>query len=266
MPERERVYRTEAIVLRHSDFGEADRLLTVFTPYLGKLRLLAKGVRKPASRKAGHLETFTRTQLLIARGRNLDIITQAQMLEPYVALRQDLWRMSHAYYAAELLDRFSEEDAENEPLYRLFATALGWICTADNLPLTLRFFELQVLGLVGYRPQLFHCLHCNAPLEPVINYFSPQEGGMLCPRCGESERSARPLALNALKVLRHIQTHTYAECAALQLQPGTHDEVERALQDYLLYILERRFKSVEFLNMLRPNAATCARPANDQSP
>jgi DNA repair protein RecO (recombination protein O) len=251
VPDRERVYRTEAIVLRHSDFGEADRLLTVMTPYLGKLRLLAKGVRRPRSRKAGHLETFTRTQLLVARGRNLDIITQAQTLEPYLALRRDLWRTSHAYYAGELIDRFSEEDAENEPVYRLFSDALGWICKSPNLPLTLRYLELQVLNLVGYRPQLFNCLHCNAPLEPIVNYFSPQEGGILCPRCGEGTRGARPIGLGALKVLRYLQTREYRACEGLQLQPSTMDEVERALQDYLLYILERQFKSIEFLNLLR---------------
>ena len=150
MPDRARVYRTEAIVLRHSDFGEADRLLAVYTPYLGKLRLLAKGIRKPASRKAGHLDLFTRTQLLVARGRNLDIVTQAQMVEPYLALRQDLWRMSHAYYVGELVDSFGEEQAENEPLYDLLCNVLGWICTSADLPLTMRFFELRLLGLVGY--------------------------------------------------------------------------------------------------------------------
>ena len=123
MPDRERVYRTEAVVLRHSDFAEADRLLTVYTPYLGKVRLLAKGIRKPRSRKAGHLELFTRTQLLVARGRNLDIITQAQTLEPYLALRQDLWRMSHAYYVGELVDCFGEEQAENHTLYRILSPA-----------------------------------------------------------------------------------------------------------------------------------------------
>jgi DNA repair protein RecO (recombination protein O) len=254
----EHAYRTEAIVLRHSDFGEADRLLTVVTPYLGKLRLLAKGIRKPSSRKAGHLDLFTRTELMVARGRNLDIITQAQMIEPYLALRRDLWRMSHAYYVAELLDVFSEEQAENEALYRLFSHALGWICQSNDLQLSMRFFELRVLDLAGYRPQLFNCLRCNAPLEPVINYFSPEEGGALCPRCGEGWRGARPIPLSALKVLRYMQTHEYAQCAALQLQLSTAEEIERALQDYLTYTLERRLKSVEFLNILR--RAPCQMP------
>jgi len=256
MSGHEHAYRTEAIVLRHSDFGEADRLLTVVTPYLGKLRLLAKGVRKPSSRKAGHLDLFTRSELLVARGRNLDIVTQAQMIEPYLALRQDLWRMSHAYYVAELLDVFSEEQAENEALYRLFSQALGWICQSSNLPQVVRFYELRALDLAGYRPQLFSCLRCNAALEPVINYFSPEEGGVLCPHCGEGWRGARPIPLGALKVLRYMQTHEYSKCAALQPRPSTAEEVERVLQDYLTYTLERRLKSVEFLNMLRRTPAS----------
>lgn len=251
MPDRFRVYRTEAIVLRHSDFGEADRLLTVFTPYLGKVRLLAKGIRKPASRKAGHLDLFTRTQLLIARGRNLDIITQAQTLEPYLALRQDLWRMSHAYYVGELVDSFGEEQAENEPLYTLLCDALGWVCSSSDLALTMRFFELRLLGLVGYQPQLFQCLHCKAPLEPLVNYFSAEEGGMVCPRCAENQRGMRPIALGTLKVLRYLQTRGYEECIRLQLQPSTRAEAEEVLQQYLVYLLERRLKSVEFMNLLR---------------
>jgi DNA repair protein RecO (recombination protein O) len=256
VPDRERVYRTEAVVLRHSDFGEADRLLTVYTPYMGKLRLLAKGVRKPTSRKAGHLESFTRTQLLIARGRNLDIITQAEIIEPYVALRQDLWRLSHAYYVAELVDRFSEEQSENHPLYRLLCDVLGWICDSSDLALTMRFFELHMLSLVGYRPQLFDCPGCNARLEPVTNFFSAEAGGALCPRCGEGEREARAISLGALKVLRYLQTHEYTECARLQLRKATHSELEEVLQNYLVHILERRLKSVEFLDILRRGGLT----------
>jgi len=249
--DRSRLYRTEAIILKHNDLGEADRLVTVLTPFLGKLRLVAKGVRKPTSRKAGHLESFTRSQLLVARGRNLDIITQAEMLEPYLRLRSDLWRTSHAYYVGELVDRFSEEQSENPPLYRLLCKVLGWICEAQDLALALRYFELSLLDLAGYRPQLFHCLKCNTELEPMVNYFSSQEGGVLCPGCGQAEPSALPMPLGALKVLRYMQTHPYADCASLQLKTATVAVLEQTLQGYLVYILERRLKSVEFLNLLR---------------
>ena len=92
MSRRARVYRTEAIVLRRTDFGEADRLLTVYTPDRGKLRLIAKGARKPTSRKSGHVELFSRGQFLVAVGRELDIITQAETLEPFRPLRENLLR------------------------------------------------------------------------------------------------------------------------------------------------------------------------------
>lgn len=251
MADRSRVYHTEAIVLRHSEFGEADRLLTVYTPELGKLRLLAKGIRKQRSRKAGHLELFTRTELLVARGRNLDIVTQAQAVEPYRALRTDLWRMSNACYVAELVDAFGEEQAENAPLYLLLSNALEWICTSSDLPLTLRFVELSLLGLVGYRPQLFQCIHCATPLEPTVNCFSSEDGGMLCPGCAENRPGVRALSLGALKVLRYLQTRPYADCAALKLQASTRSEVEEVLQGYLVYLLERKLKSVEFMGLVR---------------
>jgi len=251
VPDRDRVYRTEAVVLRHNDFGEADRLLTVYTPYMGKVRLLAKGIRKPKSRKAGHLETFTCTQLLVARGRNLDLITQAETIEPYVALRRDLWRMSHAYYVGELVDGFSREQSENRPLYDLLCDVLGWICRSADLPLTMRFFELRLLDLVGYRPRLFHCPRCSTRLEPVTNFFSTDEGGALCPRCGEAERAAMAISVGALKVMRFLQTHSYQECAGLQLTSKTRSGVEAVLHSYIVYLLERRLKSVEFLDILR---------------
>jgi len=256
VPNRERIYRTEAVILRRSDFGEADRLLTVYTPYLGKVRLLAKGIRKPSSRKAGHLELFTRTQLLIARGRNLDIITQAETLDSYQALRQDLWRMSHAYYVAELVDSFAAEHAENRALYALLCDVLNWICDSTDLALTMRFFELHLFDLVGYRPQLFHCPRCGSQLEPVVNFFSSDDGGVLCPRCGEGRPKARAISLQAFKVLRYLLTHDYAQCVHLRLRQATHSEVEGVLRDYLMHILERRPKSVEFLNTLRHEGLT----------
>src|SRR5512136_3161070 len=113
MPDRMRSQRVEAIVLRHSDWGEADRLLWLFTRELGKLKAVAKGIRKPRSRKAGHLEPFTRVELLLAQGRDLFIITQAEAKDAYLALREDLVRVGYASYVIELLDRFTFEEGEN---------------------------------------------------------------------------------------------------------------------------------------------------------
>ncbi len=251
MPHRERVYQTEAIVLRRTDFGEADRLLTVFTPEQGKLKLIAKGARKPTSRKSGHVELFSHSRFLVAVGRDLDIITQAETLEPFLPLREDLLRTTYAYYVAELADAFTAERDENRPLFHLLHEALGWLCTAEDLALAARYYELHLLGLVGFQPQLFLCGGCREPLQPVVNYFSAAEGSAFCPRCGYERGGTAELSLNALKVLRFLQTRDWATCRLLRLSPASHLEVERTMNHYITYHLERQLKSADFIYRLR---------------
>lgn len=248
---RERLYRTEAIILKRADFGEADRLLTFFTPYRGKLRAIAKGARKPSSRKSGHLELFSHTRLLLAKGRNLDIITQAETVEPFLPLREDLLRTTYAYYAAELADRFTGDEDENRLLFDLLLAAFDRLGRADDLALAARYFELRLLALVGYQPQLFQCVNCQTPIEPVINFFYPGEGGVLCPRCGEGRSEAMPLSLNALKVMRFLQTRDYDTIRQLRVRLPLHAELEKIMLRYITYILERNLKSVDFLHHLR---------------
>jgi DNA repair protein RecO (recombination protein O) len=252
--ERDRLYRTDGLILHRTDFGEADRLLTVFTPGLGRLRLLAKGARKVTSRKAGHIEPFMYVHLLVARGRNLDIVSQVEMLEAFRPLREDLERASQAYYLAELISSFIEEGDENPLLFDMALATLARLCEARDRLLAMRFFELHSLGLVGYQPQLHFCVECRGQLEPVTNYFHPASGGTLCPRHGEAVRSAEPLALPTLKVLRYLQTRPWDQVAALQLKPDTHLDVEAVLQRYIVYLLERRLKSVDFIYRLRHEA------------
>jgi DNA repair protein RecO (recombination protein O) len=263
---RERTYRTEAVVLRRKDIGEADRILTLFTPGRGKVRVVAKGIRKPRSRKAGHLELFTRSRLLLAAGRDLDIITQAEMVEGYRPVREELLRGAYAAYMVELLDRFTPDAEENPELYDLLVEGLGWAAQAADLGLAARYYELHLLGLAGYQPQLQRCVSCGQPLEPVDQFFSPSAGGVICPRCAaQADERARqmpgaerpdrlPLSLAALKLLRYIQSNTYARVAALSISPRTHAEVEYVLTRYITLVLERQLKSVEFLKLIRREA------------
>ena len=252
---KEHLYRTEAIVLKRSDMGEADRLLTVYTPGPGKLRLLAKGVRKIASRKAGHVELFLHAEFQVAQGHTWDIVTQAETLHAFRALREDLWRTGYASYCAELLDRFAEEEGENRPLFDLALATLERLDRESDLALSVRYFEMHLLALAGYQPELFHCPICRNPLQPVVNYWVPAEGGALCPRDGEARPEAGPLSLNALKVLRFLQTRDWETCRRLSLSKGLHAELESTLQRTIVYVLERNLKSVAFLHTLRRQLA-----------
>src|SRR5436305_9819437 len=114
-----RVYRSEGIVLKAYNYGEADHILTLFTPNAGKLRAVAKGMRRTKSRMSGHLDLFKRSTLLVARGRQLDLVTQAETIESFSAMREDLWRSTYCHYVAELVDAFSVEVMANYPLYAL---------------------------------------------------------------------------------------------------------------------------------------------------
>jgi len=255
MPQ-ERLYRTEAIILRHADLGEADRLLTIFTPARGKLRVVAKGARKPASRKSGHVELFTRSTLLIAKARNLDIVSQAETVEAYRALRKDLLRSTYAHYIVELLDRFTGDEEESAELYDLLADTLARLCDAENPALLARFYELRLLTLAGYQPRLFDCARCGKPLREIESESPPygfdcSQGGVLCDECVPKSRDALPLTLTALKILRHATRVDWSAFAALKLRPLVAREVEQTMQRYITYILERNLKSVEFLRTLR---------------
>jgi len=266
---RERTYRTEAIVLRRTDFMEADRLLTLYSREFGKVRAIAKGARKPQSRKTGHVELFMRTRFLIARGRNLDIITQAEMVEAYPELREDLVRTTYASYAGELLDRFTVEEDKNLQLYDLLADALRWFATTDRLLLAARFYELRLLNLTGYRPQLFRCVACDEEIEEQDQLFSAELGGLLCPGCESADRRAKPISAAAVKVLRYLQTRRWHTVSQLRLRRDLHAEIESVMYYYLTYILERNLKSADFLARLRREAKLFApeekRKENEQS-
>ncbi len=250
-----RVYRTEGIVLKGYDFGEADRILTLYTPQLGKLRAIAKGVRRTKSRKAGHLDLFTRSNLLVARGRQLDIITQAETIESFAPMRIDLVRLSYAHYVAELVDAFTVEQMANYPVYATTVATLRRISTAEDPALSIRSFEVQLLGLMGYRPQLHRCLSCDTAIEPVSNRFSPKMGGVLCPLCASEDRAAGPISVQALKVLRNLQTNEAAILQLPELRLEVGQEVEARLQEYIEYRLEKAPRSVRFLDQLRTEGA-----------
>ena len=252
--QRQRSFRVEAVILRHTDWGEADRLIWLYTREMGKLRAVGKGVRKPGSRKAGHLEPFMRANLQLARGRDLPQITQAETVEAYLPLRDSLMLATCASYVVELLDRFTYEEGENFSLYRLLYETLNRLCTAPDPNLVLRYYEIRLLDLLGFRPHLFQCANCGTKIQPQNQYFSAQQGGVLCPKCGEQAPGVHPISINALKYLRHFQRSGFTEAGRAQLTPSLNSEMENLMQHYLTYLLERGLNTPAFLRRVRRDA------------
>jgi DNA repair protein RecO (recombination protein O) len=251
---RPRVYKTQAIVLRQRKLGEADKIVTLYCSHLGKLDAVAKGVRRTKSRLAGHLEPLTLGTYLIAEGRELDIVTQAETVEAFPALRDDLERLSRGLYCAELVDRLTPERSEGNPIFRLLQDTLGLLASEDAIDLALRRFEARLLDELGYRPNLETCAVCGRRLEPVDNLWSATVGGAICPGCADDSLRLAPLSLNALKVLRLLLRAPFAEAARVRLSPQLAAEVETCLTDQVHFVLEREVRSARFVETLRRDA------------
>jgi DNA repair protein RecO (recombination protein O) len=248
---RSRLYKTEAIVLRGLDLGEADRVLTVLTPHLGKLRIIAKGARRPRSRLGGGLESLGHVDLVLAIGRTWDVVTQVQLIDPHLGLRGDLHATAAGWYLAELADRFCEEKAESAAAFDLLGaglTALDTAPTPTAREAIARAFELRLLDAMGYRPQLTTCIECGAEIGPGRNGYAAVAGGVVGPECLHGALSAVSITTSALKAMRHFQRVPLVEAARVAMSRQAGREVERHLHATISAVLERELRSRDFLD------------------
>ncbi|MYA21116.1 MAG: DNA repair protein RecO [Chloroflexi bacterium] len=252
MPARApRVTRSEAVVIRHRRFGDSDRIVTLLTPARGKIDAIAKGALRPRSRLAGHLEPLTHAEVLLAHGRNLDIITQAQTIEGFAAIRDDLDRLSLALYLLELADRFTVEHAEADAVYRLLLVALLRLARGDGEQLVARSFELALLDATGFRPEWRDCAACAEEVAPDALAWSPLAGGVICAACRTSHPEAGPIDETVLKVLRFIQQEPYEQAARVRLTPELASGLEWVMHELMRAMAERDLGSARFLSEVR---------------
>lgn len=252
---RERIYRTDAVVLSRMEYGEADRILTVYTPRLGKLRVIAKGARKPTSRLLPHLEYFTRTRLMLAKGRELDVVTGAETIDPHLALREDLDAYGHASHCVELLLRLTEDRQENEAAYDLLVNTLRLLADGVDPFAVTRHFELALLTLFGFKPELYRCVSCQGEIQAVPNAFSHRLGGVLCQLCRPNDVGAPTLSINAQKYLRTLDRTGLAAAVRLPVDAQLRAELEGALGAYLRHVAERDFHSLRVWHEMTDGAA-----------
>jgi DNA repair protein RecO (recombination protein O) len=238
--------------MRHSDWGEADRLLTLYTREQGKVRALAKGVRKVTSRKAGHLEPFTYVTLQLAKGRDLLIVTQAETINAFLPLHEDLVKTGYAAYIVELLDRLTyEDDGGNPILFKLLVETLGRIEKDSDAWLSVRYYEMRLLDFMGFRPQLFECTNCGREILPEDQFFSFNAGGVVCPRCGVGLPNLIPISIEALKYMRHFQRSSYGDASRARPSLEVQKEAEALMQGYFTYILERELNTPGFIKRVK---------------
>jgi DNA repair protein RecO (recombination protein O) len=191
--------------------------------------------------------------MLIQIGRDFGLVAQAEMTAPHLPLREDLTRGAYAAYTAELLDRFTHETDEEDTslLYTLMDETLTRISEDSDPRLVTRFFEIRLLDLVGFRPEVNVCVIGREPIQPIDQFFSYGQGGVICPQHAGRAASSTPIPMMTLKLLRHMQRSPYSQIKSLEISLALHDDAERILLGYITFLLERRLQSIEFIRRVR---------------
>ncbi|MBQ9687751.1 MAG: DNA repair protein RecO [Aeriscardovia sp.] len=236
------LYSDEGLVLKTVKLGEADRIITILTAHHGKIRAVAKGIRRTRSRFGARLEPFMRNQLLIAHGRNLDVISQASCIGSYA---NNIITNYEAYITAEVICETADklctlEGIAQQDQYTLLLGAIIALAQKRYVTWQIRLsYILQAMALAGWRPQLDACVICGAHTQ--LNYFSVAHGGLLCQHdavSGAYRVSGAQIGL--LQALQHAPIKGY--------QGENDPQISRIVETWAQYYLERPIRSTQLVN------------------
>jgi DNA repair protein RecO (recombination protein O) len=244
-------YQADAIVLRRLDYGEADRIVTLLTREYGKLAAIAKGARRGKSSVSGSLDLFARSNMMLAKGKNLDVVAQVERRSDARHIVGDLRRTAYAGLVAEVVDKVLEDRHPVDEIFDLVVLTLAALNVVERSPRAdAAWFLMRILEVLGYLPQLQDCASCSTLLPEAQSWFSPLLGGVVCARCGSQEQAGSWLSVNGLKVLRLMATGQAELYDRLRLSEALLHEIEQALEAQLEYHLDRQLKSLEFIRSI----------------
>ncbi len=243
------LYKTDALVVRARNYGEADKILTLFSREFGRIQAIAKGVRKPKSKLRGGVQLFSHSSFLLHKGKSLDTVSQVEQKESFLWLLEDLERLTHAAYMAELLDAALWENEEGQEMFLLTLTCF-YLMQSLEPRLVTRCFEFRLMQLLGYKPQIEACVVCSAPVNGEKRQFSSDLGGVLCSRCGYQDHQSIEVSGGALAVINQLLKMDLRKLDRLKIPPQLGREIERLSRQFLMAKLEKRFRSLDFLSKL----------------
>jgi len=246
------IQKSEAIILRRQDLRETSLILTFYTKDFGKIKGIVRGVRGPhAQYGGGSLEIFAHDEIVFYERKSSDIytISQCELLEFFNPVRESLKRLAYATYMAELLDSVTALSDKNEEVYELLLNSLRLLSGTSSARRVTRIFEIKLLASLGLMPTMSACANCSAPSGEGAR-FSFRHGGLICRKCLDSDRDARPILPGTVKFIEHIRTLPFSRVERIKVSTDIGRELEAVLRKYLDYHIERRLKTLEFLKEL----------------
>lgn len=247
------LYNAEAIVIRVRDFDEADKIAVMLTREEGKVQVIARGARRSRNRYASAMQLFTHVKVALYSGRSMDTCSQIDTVESFRNLREDLLRMAYGAYSCELMDEMIKEKQRNESAYLLLLTTLHLLNAKEYEPEPIRrAYELKLLSILGFRPNLERCVACGQGLGdgPQIR-FAPGMGGVLCPSCSADSDGVVRISRGALETIKRLLDGDLRRAHMIRVTGELAKELDRAIGEYIGIRTDRRLKSKEFLDELR---------------
>jgi DNA repair protein RecO (recombination protein O) len=241
------LYRTDAIVLGHRNLGEADKILTIFSPEKGKIHAVARGVRRPRNPILAGSQLFTYSNFLIMEGRNLDNISQCEIKESFYKIRQNLEYMAYGLYFAELLRVSTPMEDKNRELFRFFLKTMYLLQEWEDTEVLGRIYEIKLMAIQGFAPEIFRCVGCGKKVFDKI-FFSILMGGILCSNCREKDRKAINITPDTLRTLRRMLMRTYEQLEGLQVKEYAKEQLKSISSLFISHHIDRKLKTVQFIN------------------
>ncbi|HET7657953.1 MAG TPA: DNA repair protein RecO [Bacillales bacterium] len=240
--------KAEGLVLRTVDYGETNKIVTLFTREMGKVALFASGAKKTRSRLAATTQPFTYGSYLFFIGKGLGSIRQGEIIDSFRTLRNDLFRTAYAAYVAELMDKLTDDRSPNPFLFELLYQTLHYIDEEVDPEVMTFIFEVKMLEVAGIRPKLNGCVQCKNQDGPFV--FSIREGGLLCSRCRTIDPHHIPISEASLKLLRLFTQINLSRLGKVSVKPETKRELKNVLSSYYEEYSGVKLKSRRFLDQL----------------
>lgn len=243
------LYKVDAIVLRAMDYGESDKIITLFTREQGKVAVIVRGAHKPNSRLNVVTQVFTHGTYIYFRGRtaNLAALNQGEVIQHFATIYSDLDRTAYAAYLVELVERVLESDQANEALYDQLLAALEQMGEGKDPEVVARIFEMVLFRLMGYLPGLAGCAVCASERDLVA--FSISRGGLVCSL--HLDPTTIVLSAAAVKLLRVFSEMDLRRLGEVSLRPETREELRKVTEAFCDQYIDVRLKSRGYLDLLR---------------
>ncbi len=241
--------KTEGFVIRTQDYGEGNKILTVFTKEMGKIGMMAQGARKTKSRFAAVSQPFIQALFFFHMGSSgLATLSQADLMQSFPKMRGDLYKTAYASYISELTDRLSDERQKNMGLYQLLSESFNHMESGKDSEVIARIFEVKILSLFGHRPILQHCTVCQKGCTPW--FFSIREGGLMCEPCRRRDPYAFLITDGVARLLSTFQMMDISQLGNINVKNSTKQLLQKIMFEFFDEHVGVRLKSRNFIEQL----------------